>query len=121
MSEGKKIESEVPFGHSIYTCLYLNNCHVNQMIRHDQMGRAYLAWETVRNESNPYFEVGTGFEGYLVGRCNLPDLALKEILAINQHILDAIARLYRFDFSLRSRLMKTLTRENSDSRAIHIW
>ncbi|MEO8394405.1 MAG: hypothetical protein ABI700_15540 [Chloroflexota bacterium] len=121
MSEVKKIDSEVPFGHTVYTCLYLNDWHINQLIRHDQMEKTYLAWETVRKESNPYFEEGTGFEGYFVGRCILPDLALDEILAISQHMLDAIARLYRFEFGFRSRLMKTLTRESSDSRAIHIW
>jgi hypothetical protein len=121
MSEVKKINSEVPFGQMLYTWLYLNDCHVDNVIRHDQMEKAYLAWETVRKECNPYFEEGTGFEGYFVGRYVLPDVALQEILAINQHILDAIARLYHFQLTFRSRLMKTLTREGSDLQAINIW
>jgi hypothetical protein len=121
MGRKTKIESEVPFGRALYVWLYLNDLHLDTMVSHDQMERAYLAWETVRKESNPYFEVGTGFEGYLVGRCSLPEAALETILAINQHILEAIARMYRFEYDFRSRLMKTLTRDASDSEAIHIW
>ena len=121
MSGRTKIESEVPFGHALYAWLYLNDLHLNKLVSHDSMEKTYLAWETVRKESNPYFEEGTGFEGYFVGRCSLPDDALESILAINQHILDAIARMYHFRYNFRSRLMKTLTREVSDSAAIHIW
>lgn len=121
MSKNVVIESEVPFGHALYAQLYFNNFRLDQVIHHDQMERTYLAWETVRKQSNPYFETGTGFEGYLIGRCALPEAALQAILAINQSILDAIARLYRCEFGFRSKLMKTLTRENSDAKAIHIW
>jgi hypothetical protein len=121
MSGKTKIESEVPFGRALYTWLYLNDLHIDTLVSHDQMEKAYLAWETVRKESNPYFEEGTGFEGYFVGRCSLPEAALEAILAINQHVLDAIARMYRLEYNFRSRLMKTLTRNASDSEAIHIW
>jgi len=115
------IDSEVPFGHAVYVRLYLNGIHLDKATTHDEMETNYLAWETVRKQINPYFVDGTGFEGYLIGRCALPEAALDSILAINQHILDAIARFYRFEYSLRSRLIKTLTRENSDPEAIHIW
>ncbi|MCC6803742.1 MAG: hypothetical protein IT319_12735 [Anaerolineae bacterium] len=115
------VKSEVPFGRTLYTWLYINGLHIDQQVSHDYMEKSYLAWETVRKHSNPYFETGTGFEGYFVGRCSVAEAALDSILTINQNILDAIARLYRMDYGFRSRLMKTLTREASDRRAIHIW
>ncbi len=115
------LQSEVPFGQAIYALLYLNDIHLDTLSIHDQVERHYLAWETVRKELNPFFEEGTGFEGYLIGRCSKPEEALESILVINQHVLDAIARLYRYQYSFRSRLMKTLTRETSDPEAIHTW
>lgn len=115
------VQSEVPFGRTLYTRLYINGLRLEQQISHDYMEKTYLAWETVRMRSNPYFETGTGFEGYLVGRCTSSEAALEAILGINQNILDAIARLYRMESGFRSRLMKTLTREASDQKAIHIW
>ena len=121
MSELKKIESEVPFGHTIYGWLYLNNYPLDHLVNHDQMEKTYLAWETVRQECNPYFVKGTGFEGYFVGRCTIPEAALDAILAINQHILDAIARLYRFQANFRTRLMRTLVRESSDFASMSLW
>jgi hypothetical protein len=117
----KKIESEVPFGHMLYTLLYLKNLQLDELTPHGRLETHYLAWESVRKELNPYFQNGTGFEGYLTGRCPNPESALEAILAINQNILDAIARLYRFKYGLRSRLMKTLVNEASDPEAIHIW
>lgn len=121
MSTIVKVESEVPFGRNLYACLYLRQLHLDTVVRHNQVERHYLAWETVRRQINPFFQKGTGFEGYLVGRCSNSAEALEEILVINQNILDAIARLYRFQYGFRSRLIKTLTREASDSEAIHIW
>lgn len=115
------VESEVPFGRSLYTWLFLNDLHLNQLVRHDSREKHFLAWETVRKQTNPFFLEGTGFEGYLVGRCATPDAALDAIVSINQNILDAIARLYRFQSSLRAKLMKTLVRESSEPEAIHIW
>ena len=117
----QKIESEVPFGRTIYGWLYLNNYQLDALVNHDQMEKTYLAWETVRQECNPYFVKGTGFEGYFVGRCALPEAALDAILAINQRILDAIARLYRFQGNFRKRLMRTLVRETSDLASIELW
>ncbi len=121
MSEIRKIESEVPFGHIIYGWLYLNNHQLDMLVNHDQMEKTYLAWETVRQECNPYFLKGTGFEGYFVGRCAIPEAALDAIIAINQRILDAIARLYPFQVGFRSRLMRTLVRESSDLPSIEVW
>jgi hypothetical protein len=121
MSGTITIKNEVPFGHKLHAWLYLNDLHLDQLVSHGYVEKTYLAWETVRKESNPYFETGTGFEGYFVGRCTDPEEALNAIITINQNILDAIARLYRFEYHFRTRLMKTLTREESDSGAIHIW
>ena len=116
-----KIDSEVPFGHELHNWLLLNHLRLEQVAHHDSREAHYLAWENVRKERNPFFTEGTGFEGYLVGRCASPDAALEAVLAINQHILDAIARLYRFQPGLRNKLMKALMRENSDPALIAIW
>lgn len=116
-----KVESEVPFGRTLYTGLYLNNLDLNKVVHHNQVETRYLAWETVRKQINPFFLKGTGFEGYLIGRCPSSTAALEMIVSINQKILEAIARVYRFQFGFRSRLMKTLTKELSDPQAIHIW
>jgi hypothetical protein len=115
------IESEVPFGHTLYGRLYLREICLDNVVHHDEIEAHYLAWETVRKQINPFFENGTGFEGYLISRCPTAESALEAILEINQNILDAIARLYRFEYGFHSRLMKTLTREASDPQAIHIW
>lgn len=121
MSEIVKVESEVPFGHALHVRLVLSNLDLKKVAAHDQMEQHYLAWETVRKQVNPFFFQGTGFEGYLLGRCDNPQQALETVLAINQHILDSIARFYRFEYNFRSKLMKTLTREYYDPKFIHIW
>ena len=121
MSRTIEIESEVPFGRTLHDWLYLKDLHLDRLVRHNRIETHYLAWETVRKQINPFFQRGTGFEGYLIGRCSSSAAALEEILAINQNILDAIARLYHFEYGFRSRLMKTLTKEAGDLAAIHIW
>ncbi len=121
MSEVLEVRSEVPFGHTLYGLLRLADQPLDKLARHGQMESHYLAWETVRKGTNPFFQKGTGFEGYLVGRCPNPEAALEAIIAANQHILDAITRLYRFEYPFRSRLMKTLTQDASDAEAIHVW
>jgi len=121
MNRVMKVHSEVPFGHQLFVSLYLKDLHLNAVVKHDRMEMHYLAWETVRKQTNPFFQKGTGFEGYLVGHCSDAEAALEEILQINQDILDAIARMYRFEYGFRSRLMKTLVKEANDSEAIQIW
>lgn len=121
MNRVMKVHSEVPFGHQLFVSLYLKGLHLNAVVKHDRMEAHYLAWETVRRQTNPFFQKGTGFEGYLVGRCVVPEAALEEILGISQNILDAIARMYRFEYGFRSRLMKTLVKEANDPQAIQIW
>ncbi|MEZ4668556.1 MAG: hypothetical protein R3E39_11640 [Anaerolineae bacterium] len=115
------IHSEVPFGHAVYLELQLHGQTLDRLPVKNKIEERYLAWETVRRKTNPYFVVGTGFEGYLVGICPDAPAALEAVLAANQHILDAIARLYHFRGVFRSRLMRTLTRECSDPEAVHIW
>ncbi len=115
------VNSEVPFGHQLFARLYLKDLHLNAIVKHNQMEMHYLAWETVRKQTNPFFQKGTGFEGYLIGRCSGSEAALEEILRVNQDILDAIARMYRFEYGFRSRLMKTLVKNTDDTAAIQIW
>ncbi|MBL8156627.1 MAG: hypothetical protein JNM70_20790, partial [Anaerolineae bacterium] len=121
MSEVVEVRSEVPFGRTLYGMLKLKDQPLDKLVHRGQMESHYLAWETVRKGTNPFFQKGTGFEGYLVGRCSNPEAALEAIIAANQHILDAITRLYRFEYQFRSRLMKTLTQDASDAEAIHVW
>ncbi|MGQ9908951.1 MAG: hypothetical protein ACUVS2_08960 [Candidatus Flexifilum sp.] len=115
------IENTLPFSEMIYACLCLHQADLAEIVRHDRIERHYLAWETVRKQTNPFFETGTGFEGYLIGQCATPEAALDEVLIIGQRILDAIQRLYRFEYGLRARLMQTLLRERSDYDLAALW
>ena len=121
MSGIVKIENEIPFGHMLYALLSLQDLHLDKLVQHDEMEKHYLAWETVRKQTNPYFQIGTGFEGYLISRCADSEAALEAILAISQDVLDAITRFYRYQYRLRSELMKTLTRDSNNIQAIAIW
>lgn len=115
------IDSEVPFGGAIWLELRLHELNLATLPAKGPVEQRYLAWETVRKKTNPYFTEGTGFEGYLVGLCPDAEAALLAILKSSQRILDAIARLYRFSGCFKTRLMQTLARESSDQESVHIW
>jgi hypothetical protein len=83
--------------------------------------RAYLAWETVRQVRNPFFNIGTGFEGYFVGNCQSPEEMLAQLLEIGHGMLTSNCRLYRHQYTFKSKLMKTLRGELDDPRAMDIW
>ncbi len=117
----EKVEKRVPFGQSLFVYFGIHDVRFTDLPTKNRVERSYLAWETVRKKTNPYFTEGTGFEGYLVGTCLTPNAALDTILKSNQHILDAIARLYHFESSFSSRLMRTLSGEIDDPESIHIW
>jgi hypothetical protein len=121
MSRTLEIESEVPFGRMLNLWLCLKVLRLDDVVRHDRMEAHYLAWETVRKQLNPFFHNGSGFEGYLIGRCTCPEAALDAILSLSQDMLDGIARLYPYQFGFQSRLINTLIRGTGDSAAIHIW
>lgn len=116
-----RVESVVPYGEHLHTWLYLSDADLVALAPHGHIEQHYLAWETVRLATNPFFERGTGFEGYFVGCVPGADAALAHILALCQRSLEDIGRLYRFEYGFRGRLMKTLVREMSDIRAIHVW
>jgi hypothetical protein len=121
MSGIVKVENEIPFGQTLHVLLSLKDLQLNKLVQHDQMEKHYLAWETVRKQTNPFFLKGTGFEGYLISQCENPEAALEAILAIGQDMLDAVARYYHYQYGLRSQLMKTLTRDAANPTAIRIW
>lgn len=121
MLQIEQVESRVPFGHDLFVNKSLYQLQFDDSPIKDPIEQRYLAWETVRKKTNPYFIEGTGFEGYLVGTCTSSHEALETILNINQHILDAIARLYHFDTQFQSRLMQTLAGEVNDPAMTHIW
>ncbi len=83
--------------------------------------KPYLAWETVRRRRNPFFEKGTGFEGYFIGRTRNAEEALEHILGVGQNILDNIARQQRGNYPYQSRMMQTLLGEREDARAVYDW
>jgi hypothetical protein len=116
-----KIENEVPFAHALYWQLKLEGQSLETLARDHRYELPYLAWETVRKARNPFFVKGTGFEGYFVGICESPEDALDEILRTGHEILDSIAKLYRPEYGFKSTLMKTLSRELDDPKAIHVW
>jgi hypothetical protein len=117
----EKIEKTVPFGQSLCIQFDIHEVRFSELPSKTRVEKNYLAWETVRKKTNPYFVEGTGFEGYLVGTCPNSDAALEAILKANQHILDAIARLYHFQSLFKTRLMRTLNGEIDDPESIHIW
>lgn len=118
----QQVYNEVPFGRSLYSWLRVRSMPLEQIASYSRKyDRQYLAWETVRKGRNPFFVKGTGFEGYIVGRCDQPEAALDAILVASQSILDRIARLYRYHIGFRALLLKTLQREASDPRAMHEW
>ncbi len=118
-----QIDKDVPFGTDICCRLGSAACwNLDSLIRESALYEPhYLAWEMVRKGRNPFFENGTGFEGYFVGLCVAPEDALDRILDTGQHMLTSIARLYRFEPQFRSILIKTLTGEASDSQAMSEW
>lgn len=116
------VESEVPCDQTICRWLHIRGRDFNNLIQHSrQYENAYLAWETVRIIRNPFFEEGTGFEGYFIGIIDSPEQMLDKLIEIGRHILNANYRLYRFDYAFRSRLMKTLHGELNDPKAIDVW
>lgn len=117
----EQIESKTPFSHELYVRVGLYHLDLNGATVKDQIEQRYLAWQTVRKKTNPYFVEGTGFEGYLVGTCTSSLEALETILKVGQHILDAIAHLYRFESDNQSRLMRTLSGDFYDAKMTHIW
>ncbi len=116
------VESEVPY--SRWICVWLQVTPDQSLQTLSQQSalyiQNYLAWELVRKRRNPFFENGTGFEGYFVGICRSPDEALAGILAVGYDILDNLARLYRHEVGLESRLLDTLFSERGDSRSMSL-
>jgi hypothetical protein len=117
------IESKVPFGESIYCWLEAEHSHTfEELVRFSHpFERVYMAWQEVRRGRNPFFENGTGFEGYFIGTCATSDQALVHILALGHEMLDSIARFHHSEPHFHSVLMKTLFEESDDIRAMREW
>lgn len=116
-----QVASDVPFATALYWRLRMKGIHLEELTKQHRYERNYLAWETVRKQTNPFFDNGTGLEGYLIGHCQTPDEALETILNICQHMLDCIARYHRFDSNFQSRLFDTLIGYRNDAEAIETW
>jgi hypothetical protein len=116
------VESEVPFGGLIDAWVLCNQINFRQLVDQSrEYEAAYLAWETVRSARNPYFNKGSGFEGYFVGVFKSSEAVLDHLLAIGHHILDSNVRLYPHQHTFRRHLMETLARERSDPDALAAW
>jgi hypothetical protein len=118
-----EINKAVPFGDWIQFRLRLTHeQRLDTLIKLSKVyERPFLAWESVRKGGNPYFENGTGFEGYFVGACASPAEVLERLLTIGQKMLTNILRLHRFDKRFRSKLFKLLTDEFVDPHAMSEW
>ncbi len=118
-----KIDTEVPFGDSIYYRLSIPQEQSSSILlaQSHQFDRSYLAWEIVRKTRNPYFLKGTGLEGYFIGICQSPEDTLRQILQVSQQVLTSIIRLYRYQYTFRTKLLKTLTGEGADLKAMSEW
>ena len=119
----KRVEGEVPFGDYLVWWLEQSQQHAISPVAYlsHQFDQRYLAWETVRLARNPFFENGTGFEGYWIGEAGSAEDALDRLLRIGRDALDSQARLYRYQFGFRRKLMKTLLGESVDLDALAEW
>lgn len=115
------VESAVPYSAAICEWLQFHSIHMNQLVGYSsRYERAYLAWEAVRKVRNPFFIDGTGFEGYYVGQGLSAEEVIERLLSIGRHILESNYRLYRYNFSFRARLAKTLFTEANDPQAMDV-
>jgi len=116
------IESRVPHDTSLYGWLRLHDAPLDSLVQQSRRyERAYLAWETVRRVRHPFFNVGTGFEGYFVGIHQSPEETLAQLLRIGNGMLTSNCRLYRHQYTFKAKLMQTLRGELNDPHAIDVW
>jgi hypothetical protein len=106
----------------MYGWLRFHDLPLNSLVQQSRKyERAYLAWETVRKLHNPFFSIGTGFEGYFVGIHHSPEEMVAQLLKIGHEMLDSNCRLYRHQYTFNAKLMKTLRGEIDDPQAIEVW
>ena len=119
----KRVEGEVPFGDYLLWWLERSQQHAIHPVAQlsHQFDRRYLAWETVRLARNPFFANGTGFEGYWVGDAASAEEALDRLLRLGRDALDSQARLYRYQYGFRRKLLKALLGESADLEALAEW
>lgn len=119
----KRIEGEVPFGDTL--AWWLKELWLQKGVpasqRSHRFDRPYLAWESVRLVRNPFFENGTGFEGYWIGKAGSAEEVLDALLHIGRDVLDSQARLYRYQQSFRRRLLNALCGESVDFDVLAEW
>jgi hypothetical protein len=116
------VSSVVPFSASITCWLQIKNLPLDELLKRSRRyERSFIAWEIVRKNRNPFFVTGTGFEGYYIGICATTDEVLKRIIQVSQKTLDCMSRQYHLNFRFQSRLMKTLTGDVSDVKAMYVW
>lgn len=116
-----RIHSCVPFADAIYWSLRLSGLSLQALAHDRRYDQAYLAWEQVRQRTNPFFDPGTGFEGYLIGLCDSPEQALERLLGTMHGVLDGIARCHPRQYAKQNTLMKTLTGEKYDAAMVDLW
>jgi hypothetical protein len=117
-----QVDCPVPFGQLLYWWRRYGSYPFNDLIKESRRYEApFLSWEEVRKIRNPFFDEGTGFEGYFVGVCPGAEAALEAVIAANRAILRNIQRDFRLDYGFRNRMMRTLTGEISDPKAMYVW
>jgi hypothetical protein len=117
-----QVDCPVPFGQLLYAWRRFSSFPMTDFIHQSRRYEAsFLSWEQVRKIRNPFFDEGTGFEGYLVGVSPDPEAALKAVVAANRAVLQNIQRDFRQEYGFKNRLMRTLVGEDSDPKAIYVW
>ncbi len=116
------VESNVPYGAAIAAWLALRRQPLAELERSSRWyERPFLAWETVRRVRNPFYSMGTGFEGYYIGQCGSSDEMTERLLQLGRDMIASNDLLYNFDYNFKSRLMKALAEEALDLKALNAW
>lgn len=119
----KRIEGDVPFGDMLALWLeelqFRRGASISQVSH--RFDRPYLAWESVRLVRNPYFEKGTGLEGYWIGQATSSEEVFDGLLHIGRDVLNSQVHLYRYQPNFRRRLMRALRGESIDFKVLTEW
>jgi hypothetical protein len=89
---------------------------------------SYLAWQQVRKNGVPLSEtstrkvtLGTGFEGYFVGRVHSEEEMLSEIIGMGKSIWSGIRLMHRNSYQTRSRLEKAIMGTEYSTQYLNEW
>ena len=122
----KKYDQEVPL-HD-FLSLMLRHYGLRKIVnRSHLLDVGYLSWQKVRKQGVPLLPnngevgLGTGFEGYFVGRIQSQEELIEEILSMGKGIWSSIRRLHKHSYKSRSRMEKAIRGEEYNLASIQEW